>query len=96
MFGFCRNETPNVLAGEQCDQVTHGIFFIRTNSKYPYARGRDGNEMRSSNIDEFKNILWNLERICSNLLLSEDDHDDVELFQFLNCERFDRNVLSAN
>lgn len=97
IFGLCQNEPANILAGEHCDQVTQGLFFIRTNSKYPYARGQDRNEMRSVNIDEseFKMITRNLERICLNLLSSEDD-DDVKLLQFLNCKRFDRNVLSVN
>lgn len=94
IFGFCENETANILAGEHCDEVTQGLFLIRTNSQYPYARGRDENEIRASSIDEseFEMIARNLERACSNL--SSDD--DVEVYQFLNCERFVRNVLSVN
>jgi Lipase len=40
IFGLCSGEAATTLAGAHCGKDTRGMYFVKTNSKYPYARGR--------------------------------------------------------
>lgn len=86
IFGFCQKEPSNTLAGEHCEMSTRGMYFVQTNSKYPYARGQHA-DMRSTRMDDNQLIMKNLDEICNGL-----DHEDEFFWDFLNCSKFEKTV----
>lgn len=89
IFGFCQKELPNTLAGEHCKKSTRGMYFVQTNSQYPYARGQHG-DMRATRMDDNQLIMKNLDEICNGL--DDDDEDDLFFWEFLNCSKFLKKV----
>lgn len=42
MLGLCPFVANDMLlAGENCDVTAHGMYLVKTNSEFPFARGRD-------------------------------------------------------
>lgn len=95
IFGMCQKELSNTLAGAHCETSTRGLYFVRTNSKYPYARGQyEG--MRSSRVigNQLEVVMKNLDKICSGL--DDADSEDLFFYEFLNCKKFEKKVLPWN
>lgn len=57
VLGLCPfTSNDMLLAGENCDVTTRGMYLVKTNSEFPFARGRadDGARSRRWDDDELK------------------------------------------
>lgn len=66
---------------------------MQTNSKYPYARGRENDDHRALGNEANFNV------VCDALLKSDDEGENEEkifLWQFFNCKKYEKEIVSAN
>jgi hypothetical protein len=84
----CEHHKASTLAGEHCSTSTAGMYFISTNAKSPFAKGRAADEAR--NVSEMERAVSNSQQraVCNNLT-------DESLKQLLNCMRFEPRVIRA-
>ncbi|KAG5683157.1 hypothetical protein PVAND_012455 [Polypedilum vanderplanki] len=83
LLNQCEHHKANMLAGEHCNKTTTGMYFINTNSKFPFAKGQfyDTNE-NSRSMSDMRKEIRNLQQFCNNLT-------DENLKQFLNCKQYE-------
>lgn len=83
IFGLCGNEA-STIAGENCLKNTRGIYFVGTNSNFPFAKGREA-RMWSEREIQMK-VGNDLRDVCDVVM-------DENFRKFLTCERFEPKVI---
>lgn len=101
MMNQCRHHKANTLAGAHCNESTHGMYFISTNSHSPFAKGHS-NDYYDDDYDEavtakasYRSAMPKMEQSVINLQKLCNDLQDEGFKQFLNCEHLIPRVIQT-
>ena len=94
VFGLCPFEDSDMMeAGENCKNTTRGMFLVKTNSKYPFAKGRNnddyGNDVRTKRFNDHSKALRDYLRNYS----SDFESDSKNTYKFFSKDDFHKKRL---